>query len=130
LRELLGNEVLEAIDDEVLEYTCPQAKLMEAFRLYQEDWAFYYALQRNTAGMALCRTLTGSLALVPDTTREHDKICIISGAVVPFVLRPLDDGENGYKLVGEAIIPGRMHGDYVTEGETSIDKIFLVPCLT
>jgi hypothetical protein len=124
LQELLGNEEMATIDADIMGETCSQADRMEAFRRYNEDWAFYSSLQCNTAGMALCRTLTGSLALVPDTTRAYDQICIFSGGVVPFALRPLNDAEQSFQLIGEAISPGQMYGAYVREGENPFDTIF------
>jgi hypothetical protein len=56
------------------------------------------------------------MGLVPELTELEDKICILSGASVPFVLR--EEG-NHWVLVGESYIHGIMDGEGVTTFKAS-----------
>jgi len=98
-----------------------RAETHRAFECYREDWPFYSALQSNVAGRALCRTLKAKMSLIPDSTKDRDEICIISGAAVPFVIRPVDGGKY-YEYIGEAVISGAMHGGYVLGLETFVEQ--------
>lgn len=48
----------------------------------------------------------------PAHTTPGDMLVIISGADMPFLVRPRDDGSGEYLLVGEAYVHGLMHGEY------------------
>lgn len=37
---------------------------------------------------------------------------------MPFVVRPMEDGKH-FRYIGEAVILGAMHGEYVLESEDS-----------
>jgi hypothetical protein len=56
----------------------------------------------------------GYVGLVPAHSRPGDIVCIIFGAIVPFVLR--DVGKEEYQLIGEAYVFGIMDGEFV-EGD-------------
>lgn len=53
----------------------------------------------------------GYVGLLPAHSKRGDLICIIFGAIVPFVLRKLDNGQ--YELIGEAYVYGIMDGEYL-----------------
>lgn len=53
-------------------------------------------------------TKKGYIGIGPACMQEGDKVCLLSGAIVPFVLR--SDGAE-HKLVGEAYVHGIMHGE-------------------
>jgi hypothetical protein len=58
-----------------------------------------------------CRLITtdkGYFGLAPFSAEPGDKVCILYGGAVPFLLRPR--GEN-YLLVGECYVHGIMHGE-------------------
>ncbi|MCJ1456001.1 hypothetical protein MMC28_006358 [Mycoblastus sanguinarius] len=59
---------------------------------------------------AMMVTESGRLVSGPAATRAGDKICIIAGAKVPFILRRTD-GDEGYRLVGECFVYGLMGGE-------------------
>ncbi|KAF2281166.1 uncharacterized protein EI97DRAFT_389566 [Westerdykella ornata] len=57
---------------------------------------------------ALCVTEKGYVGIVPGDTRRNDKVVLLFGSRVPFVLR--EDEEPGhYKLIGECYLHGIMH---------------------
>ncbi|KAF9636440.1 Heterokaryon incompatibility [Lasiodiplodia theobromae] len=53
-------------------------------------------------------TKKGYIGIGPACMQEGDKVCVLSGAIVPFILR--SDGAE-HKLVGEAYVHGIMHGE-------------------
>lgn len=53
-------------------------------------------------------TEKGYLGLGPARTEVADKVSLIAGAHVPFVLR---EGASGWILVGEAYVHGIMYGE-------------------
>ena len=56
------------------------------------------------------------LGIAPSNIKEGDKICILFGGSVPFVLREHNvDNERCYELVGAAYVDGYMDGKAITE---------------
>ncbi len=65
-------------------------------------------------GRSFCKTSGGYLGLVPRTAKEGDRVAVVHGAPVPFVLHK-EEGQWGsteavYSLVGDAYFHGLMHG--------------------
>jgi hypothetical protein len=58
----------------------------------------------------VCITENGFMASVPYTTEVGDRIVVLSGGRVPFVLRPFEDH---YKVVG----PCYVHGGAIMDGK-------------
>jgi hypothetical protein len=52
----------------------------------------------------------GYIGLVPYDSKAGDLICIIYGAVTPFILRKRP--ETGFQLIGEAYVHGIMDGEF------------------
>lgn len=59
------------------------------------------------------RSSAGHLCIGPETVEPGDKLCILTGAEVPFILR--NDGDR-YVLVGEAHVDGCMDGEILAQG--------------
>lgn len=59
-----------------------------------------------------CTTQHGMFGLGPSVLRQGDLCCIIFGASVPFILRPVG---SRYRLIGEAYVHGVMYGEAMTE---------------
>ena len=55
---------------------------------------------------------------IPVDARKGDKICILMGGQVPFVLRPISGGGGGgeYQFIGEAYLHGLMDGEGMKMG--------------
>ncbi|KAI0469144.1 HET-domain-containing protein [Xylaria cf. heliscus] len=97
----------------------------EAMRMRRlEDPQGYANMCRAVAGRRFAITDHGYVGLVPDMTRDGDKVCVLKGVNVPFVLREV--GEQQYILVGDAYVHGIMQGEaFVRDGtlEGSIVEI-------
>jgi len=59
------------------------------------------------------------MGMAPLDTRHDDRLFVLMGANVPFVLRPLENGsKDNLELVGQVYLHGCMHGKAVEEYET------------
>lgn len=71
---------------------------------------------REVHNIPLCTkifsTRRGMLGICPRILRGGDLCCILFGASVPFILRPVG---SQCRLVGEAYIHGAMHGEVVVD---------------
>lgn len=73
---------------------------------------FEEALRTACSERKMFITDNGCLGLGPQAMRDNDIVCIVSGSIVPLVLRPSGDT---YKLVGEVYIHGIMFGEACVE---------------
>ncbi|KAF2966693.1 hypothetical protein GQX73_g6888 [Xylaria multiplex] len=71
---------------------------------YRFDLAFRNACQ----GRKLLLTDNGYVGLGPGLMKEGDLVCLLSGLVMPIILRPAGEG---YQVVGETYIHGIMFGE-------------------
>jgi hypothetical protein len=65
----------------------------------------------------------GYLASVPASSLPGDVVCVVMGAAVPFVLRPLGDG---YQLIGECYMHGLMYGEALEMTGLEVETLTLV----
>ena len=68
----------------------------------------------------LCRTALGFLGLAPPNTKVGDSVCLLLGAIAPFILRehdPTPDGDQTYILVGECYVHGLMNLEGMKMGD-------------
>ncbi|KAM7196347.1 Heterokaryon incompatibility protein (HET) domain containing protein [Rhypophila sp. PSN 637] len=76
-----------------------------------------------------CRTEGGRLGQVRKEARVGDLVCIILGAEVPYVIRPLttetDNDEVFYELVGDCYVNGVMQGEALRDGRYETVDIVL-----
>ncbi|RDW56510.1 hypothetical protein BP5796_13151 [Coleophoma crateriformis] len=97
------------------------------------DW--YYGLETRARSFAevmhqkdisrrLFRTQNGYLGTCPEQTKVGDCIFIIPETSVPYVLRPVHDGQ--YKLIGEAYVHGIMHGEAVRDLAIEMDHFSVI----
>jgi hypothetical protein len=66
-------------------------------------------------------TSSGRLGLVPAETQRGDRVCLIMGLDVPFVLRT--SNFDSYILIGEAYIHGAMDGEILVNGNIRSEDI-------
>jgi hypothetical protein len=69
----------------------------------------------------LCRTQKGYVGLVSISTSSTDKIVIIRGAEMPFVLRPSEKRAGFYEFIGACYIHGLMQGEVFDLGYVESD---------
>ena len=74
-------------------------------------------------GRAFCIFDDGHAGWVPNTAEVGDRIAIFSGATVPILLRPRD---NGYIVLGEAYVPEMMDGQAFEGSDVQIETITLI----
>ncbi|KAI1194360.1 HET-domain-containing protein [Nemania serpens] len=99
--------------------------ILEAMRRRRlEDPQGYANISRAVAGRRFAITDQAYVGLVPDTARDGDKICILQGCNVPYVLRPA--GEH-YRLMGDAYMHGIMLGEAFVRDEGLKEAMFEIP---
>jgi hypothetical protein len=72
-------------------------------------------------------TARGYVGIAPDRARLGDRIAVVQGGAVPFVLRPgkHQGFASVYSLVGEAYVHGIMYGEALGFGDTKTESIYL-----
>jgi hypothetical protein len=88
---------------------------------------FAYQMDRTLSGRRFFFSVNGYYGLAPDIAQAGDFCCIISGATVPFILRPTEKPYH-YKLVGEIFMHNVMMGEEVqkrAKGELKGEDIIL-----
>ncbi|KIW36119.1 uncharacterized protein PV06_11594 [Exophiala oligosperma] len=77
---------------------------------------FIRDVQEMTSCRCLYRTVEGDLGLGPLSMRPGDRVWILRGARVPFVLRPATDVDKAhYHLLGETYVHGVMRGELLAQ---------------
>lgn len=77
--------------------------------IWLEHWMrFSHEGFRTAFGRVFCITKNGYFGLVPAGARNGDQVCLFYGGPVPFIIRPLGNGN--YRLIGHAYFHGLMHG--------------------
>lgn len=76
----------------------------------------------------LCWTAKGHLGLVPRFAKEGDRVVVVPGSPVPFVVRRASERDAGfsYRFVGECYIDGIMHGEVMADSNLGIVDLDLV----
>jgi hypothetical protein len=67
-------------------------------------------VERMAKNRLFCSTSQGRVGWVPAEAEAGDTVCILNGARVPFILRPIAGRDSVFRLVGEAYIHGLMQG--------------------
>lgn len=77
--------------------------------------AMWAALVNRRVGV----TERGYLGAFPDSVQRGDVVCVLRGCHVPFVLRPVGEGEGAgrFEVLGECYVHGMMNGEAVRAGE-------------
>jgi hypothetical protein len=85
-------------------------------------WRTSKAFSNRLSNARLCFTVKGYVGLCPGGTVADDKICLLHGGRVPFVIR-IRDGET-HTVVGECYIHGIMHGEAIKMNSNLIERRF------
>lgn len=88
----------------------------------EPETAFDSLLGSSMRGRRLFVTRTRLLGLGPVDMEEDDTVVAIPGALVPFVIRKSDNG-NQWSLVGEAYVHGIMEGEDVRDLGLKIEQM-------
>ena len=49
-------------------------------------------------------------------SKVGDRVCILPGSKMPFLIRPMPDSDDLYQLVGESYVDGLMFGEGLSMG--------------
>jgi hypothetical protein len=82
------------------------------YREISSPMSLFDAMTKAWNHRSLVTSNRGLLGITAITTQEGDEIWILRGARVPFVVRPLSNGN--HLLVGEAYVHGFMNGEIFT----------------
>jgi hypothetical protein len=88
-------------------------------------WRTAAAFLGKVPNPALCVTTKGYVGVVPRGTRQKDKVLLVHGARVPFVVRQ-EPGTDHYELIGECYIHGAMYYDDAVAGKVMDERVMLV----
>ena len=85
-----------------------------------QAYEYFFALLDANIGRRFCVTMNGRIGLVPAGVQKGDNVCVICGARVPFIDRPVAETSNGkldyFHLVGDCYIDGLMAGEAFLTG--------------
>lgn len=96
--------------DSVKDHTLPAANLLATWPALPR---FYDAVVSACLGRRLYTSSKGYIGLGPEALQPGDKICVISGALVPLILRQASDSEQ-WLLVGETYVDGLLDANATT----------------
>lgn len=65
---------------------------------------------------------SGILCMLPPAAEEGDLMVVLFGAKLPYLLRPLEQGGDAYRLVGEAYLHGYMDGQILLQVAKSFQE--------
>jgi hypothetical protein len=71
----------------------------------------YFLALSCVSNQKLCRTRGGYVGLVPTSAEVGDHVCVLSGGIVPFVLRDSAERLRMFHMVGGCYIHGIMKGE-------------------
>lgn len=72
----------------------------------------------------LCLTEKGHVGQVPQAAQVGDKIALLQGCAVPYLLREVEDRR--YKVVSNCSLHGVMHGEAWPRSGTDVHEIWIV----
>jgi hypothetical protein len=92
------------------------------------DDGYIPGVAMSTANRALYVTESGSVGLCNPQATSGDRIWVVIGAKVPFVLRKTKDayhGQNAHQLVGDCFMFNGMDGEAIDSGPTAEEVILI-----
>ncbi|OIW23037.1 hypothetical protein CONLIGDRAFT_146567 [Coniochaeta ligniaria NRRL 30616] len=120
LRYILAEQGISFIDPPVPELDIEEATM----RIEGEAAAFKHAISPVLPSRRLFRTAKGYLGHGPASIEPGDRVYLLRGAKVPFVLRGGEEGK--FELMGETYVHGFMDGEMRTRVGNSLSEITLV----
>lgn len=125
MRRLLGAEQLEGSGS----WTISVAQMLSNIRhedFYNPVSIFGQLFDAVYDGRRIFLTKSGYLGTAPEGVTAGDKIFLIAGADIPYVLRPMTTKAHAFSLVGEAYVHGIMEGGDQLAAELDVVSISIV----
>ena len=118
----------EAIQEMLGHFAQELRKVLPPGRSVEEEVRAFTDQTRAAAWVnRLCITRMGRLGLASAKAKPGDRVCVLLGGHVPFVLRRCEGSEEDqHVLVGEAYVHGCMHGEVVRGAEGKVSEFLLV----
>lgn len=114
----------------MVEYEARAAELVEMGKRKADDedpgcntGSLYRVRMQEMSGKRPFISKVGYVGMGPGCMRMGDKIAILNGASVPFIIRPVD--EDRFRLMGECYCDGIMFGEFIQRG-AQVRKMVLV----
>ncbi|KAG8531870.1 uncharacterized protein KY384_003506 [Bacidia gigantensis] len=105
--------------------TIPPARLTDTELRNQIDKAFWYDFVRVARNRRFCVTKQGYIGWVPSSAKEGDRICLLLGGQVPYVVRPHKKRKGEWQFLGEAYVHGIMRGEAMQREGLNVETILL-----
>ncbi|KAK0109539.1 hypothetical protein ONS95_002226 [Cadophora gregata] len=74
---------------------------------------YYGCVASLLATSRVCKTVNGFVGVVPIGAGVGDLVAVFAGGAMPFVLRPTEEIEGGFRLLGGCYMHGLMRGEAV-----------------
>lgn len=119
-------DALEVYFDHVADYFNP------GYNISDENWntilthgsIMEHSILAMAIGLRFCTTEGGRFGQTSNETLPGDRICVVLGAEIPYVLRPDEGGT--FKLVGQCYVDGVMDGEALANDKFEDTEIILV----
>jgi hypothetical protein len=131
----IKHTTLKKAQDAWSHVTTPQASQGSAARvnslgLIQTYMKLMTTFSASAKGKAICLTCDGRLALVPSESKIGDRICLISGAETPFVVRSSGGGhihrDVANILIGACYVHGITHGELAERDDIHLEQQYML----
>lgn len=126
MRDPLSTETVDAFPHLMRRLAASAGGVSGTAPTHQPDLhRFIVSLESSLQGTAIvrrfCVTETGRFGQLPFDAEVGDHLWVLTGAEVPFVVRPQDGGR--YRLIGECYVDGVMNGEVLEAGEYTTQQI-------
>ena len=101
----------------------PTARLTDDELRNQIDKAFWYDFIRVARNRQFCVTKKGLIGWVPAAAQKGDRVVLLQGGQVPYVLRPHKKKKGEWMFLGECYVHGVMRGEMWRGGEVTEIKL-------
>ena len=97
-------------------------RVPESFKNQKASTDFGQVMASTSVRQRFCVTKCGHVGKVPVNARVRDRICILFGGPVPFLLRPLSETEDMFELVGDCFVHGYMRSKKAADFDKSAKR--------
>ncbi|EOD44888.1 Heterokaryon incompatibility protein [Neofusicoccum parvum] len=98
--------------------------------LASPQWVLPDNHYESTMGVAVGRVLflttNGYMGLGPHGTRDGDVVFVMLGCDIPFVLRPVSGGGDGFVLLGECFVHKAMDGEAMRDDSIAVQDVTII----
>ncbi|GFF61202.1 heterokaryon incompatibility protein 6, OR allele [Aspergillus udagawae] len=118
---LLAAQQSGATTELALQRALEKGGIAPGVTITERNEGFFEALRSVAVGRRLAVTKAGGVTWAPETTQVGDKICVMKGAKVPFIIREVGGTGSSFRFIGECFcheLARRGMGDDDTDWTT------------